>query len=134
MYKALLFDAGKDPDFFWVFVGRTMYYLSISCLSFIYYFVRDVAGVPAENQRKWHVALIVVCAQTTGAITAYPAGVLSDKVGRKRLVYISCVMMALCYFWYLLIPYLPAMSTLQLLLLGSCIYGINLLNPYNFIL
>ncbi|CAD7928935.1 unnamed protein product [Amoebophrya sp. A25] len=124
LYKALLFDAGKDPDFFWVFVGRTVYYLSISCLSFIYFFVRDIAGVLDEHQRKYFVALIVVCAQSTGALTAYPAGVLSDKVGRKKLVYVSCAMMALCYMWYLAIPYLPQFSTLQTLLLGSCIYGI----------
>ncbi|CAD7941099.1 unnamed protein product [Amoebophrya sp. A120] len=123
-YKALLFDASKEPDFFWVFVGRTLYYLSISCLSFIYYFVRDVGGVSDETTRKFYVALIVVCAQSTGALTAYPAGVLSDSVGRKRLVYLSCVMMALCYFWYLLIPYLPRIGSLHLLLLGSCIYGI----------
>eukprot|EP00392_Amoebophrya_sp_AT5.2_P017361 g17705.t1 len=128
-YKALLFDARQEPDFFWVFVGRTLYYLSISCLSFIYYFVRDIGGVTEETTRKWYVALIVVCAQSTGALTAYPAGILSDSVGRKRLVrnccrYLSCVMMAVCYFSFLAIPFVPATSSLHLLLLGSCIYGI----------
>ena len=63
MFSSLSFDAARDPDFFWVFVGRTLYYLSMSCLSFIFYYVRDVGGIENEAQRKYSVALVVILAQ-----------------------------------------------------------------------
>ena len=45
MKDSLWLDPKKEPDFFWVFVGRTLYYLSLSCQSFLFYYVRDVIGI-----------------------------------------------------------------------------------------
>jgi MFS family permease len=42
-------------------------------------------------------ALIAVFAQGGSAVSAYPAGLLSDRVGRKPLVYASCLGMGLIY-------------------------------------
>ena len=68
----------------------------MSALSFIFYYVRDMVGIENDGQRQFYVALVVVLAQLMGALTAYPAGKYSDKVGRKKIIYFSCVMMAMC--------------------------------------
>lgn len=81
--------------------------------------------------------MTVLLAQMFGAATAYPAGVWSDQVGRKLVIYLSCGLMALTFCWYLLIPLLLDGSivpdwalgtwiqdTTHLLIIGSLVYGV----------
>jgi hypothetical protein len=42
-------------------------------------------------------ALIAVFAQSGACLSAYPSGVISDKVGRKPMVYVACMGMGIIY-------------------------------------
>lgn len=97
-------DLKKERDFFWVFVGRTFYYIAVSCQVFIYYFLRDVIRTPSEALIRYRLAMIVVIAQFVAVAVAYPLGVLSDRVGRKILIYMACFAMSSTYIIFLLAP------------------------------
>mmetsp|Transcript_12392 Transcript_12392/g.30063 ORF Transcript_12392/g.30063 Transcript_12392/m.30063 type:complete len:302 (-) Transcript_12392:349-1254(-) len=44
-------DCHESYDFLWVFIGRTFYYIGISCQSFVLFFVRDVINVEDVKRR-----------------------------------------------------------------------------------
>lgn len=60
-------------------------------------------------------ALIAVYAQAGSAVSAYPSGLLSDKFGRKPLVYIACLGMGVIY---MAMPFFAAEETVMIL--GFC--------------
>ena len=81
----------EHADFFWVFVTRTFYYMCISLQAFGLFMLRDVQRV---DDPTYFTSLLAMTGQLSAAIVAVPAGRLSDRWGRKPLVYASCLMMA----------------------------------------
>eukprot|EP00294_Goniomonas_avonlea_P002147 CAMPEP_0114570446 /NCGR_PEP_ID=MMETSP0114-20121206/17201_1 /TAXON_ID=31324 /ORGANISM="Goniomonas sp, Strain m" /LENGTH=116 /DNA_ID=CAMNT_0001757467 /DNA_START=17 /DNA_END=364 /DNA_ORIENTATION=- len=47
-------------DFYWVFVGRTLYYMAVSVQTFILFYLRDVIHV---HDAKTHTAILCMVAQ-----------------------------------------------------------------------
>jgi len=86
----------KDADFFWVWISRLLYYMGISVQVFMQFFIRDVIGVSPDDA-KTQTAMVSVMTLFCSSLVAVPCGMLSDKVGRKPLVYLSCFLMALTY-------------------------------------
>lgn len=82
------------PDFFWVTVSRTLYYMGISAQTFFMYFLRDIVQVDNAEQA---VTILSAVAQVCAAFTAYPVGLWSDKLGqgRKKFIYVSCALLAI---------------------------------------
>ena len=110
-------------DFFWVFVTRAFYYMGISLQAFLLFMMRDVQQVRAARRTcrmsrvrirparspaprcslalraqvedpKRITSLLAMTNQLSAALIAAPSGWVSDRYGRKPLVYASCVVMA----------------------------------------
>ena len=94
-------DVAAHSDFFWVFVTRVFYYMCISLQAFVLFMFRDVQKV---DDPKRFASLLAMISQLSAALVAAPAGHLSDRYGRKPLVYTSCAMMALVYVSFALSP------------------------------
>ncbi len=80
-------DIKQTPDFVWFLLSRLFILMALVTLqSFILYFLRDVVQVshPAKVTGD-----LVITVGVGLLITAYPAGRLSDKFGRKLVISIS---------------------------------------------
>ncbi len=87
------FHPRRDPDFAWVCVTRLVMMMGIYTIqTFLQYYMRDAVGVAHPEQATTNFVILV---SLTSLVTAFGAGWLSDRFGRKRLVYISGGMMAL---------------------------------------
>jgi Na+/melibiose symporter-like transporter len=85
--NAYYIDIRKNKDFIWFLVSRLFILMALGTLqSFALYYLKDVINIenPAGAAGNLIVA-IGICL----LITAYPAGYLSDKFGRKPLIIIS---------------------------------------------
>jgi MFS family permease len=99
-------EARKYPDFAWVLFARLLIMTGIWSVNFflLYYFV-DVIGLTGDHPvsafglrittAQAAVALFLPIVLVTAALTVYLAGWLSDRVGRKALVYLSGAMMTI---------------------------------------
>lgn len=123
--RSFCIDIEKERDFFWVFVGRTFYYVSVSCQVFIYYFLRDVMFTPTEALIRFQLAVIVVSAQCVAVLCAYPLGLLSEKIGRKKLIYAACFGMASTYAIYLFAPLAGEKHKMTVIYVTSAYYGLG---------
>lgn len=101
LVAAYSIDVVNNPDFFWVFVTRVFYYMGISLQAFVLFMMRDVQQVD-DPQR--FTSLLAMIGQLSAALVATPAGHVSDRYGRKPLVYCSCLIMAAVYFSFALGP------------------------------
>jgi Na+/melibiose symporter-like transporter len=86
-------DLRGNRTFIWFLVSRTLIFMAFSTIQqFALYFLRDVIGVtnPAEAAATFTVVAVVGM-----LIVVYPAGYLSDRIGRKPIGVISGLIMAL---------------------------------------
>jgi Na+/melibiose symporter-like transporter len=82
-----------NRTFIWFLVSRTLIFMAFSTIQqFALYFLRDVIGVtnPAEAAATFTVVAVVGM-----LVVVYPAGHLSDRIGRKPIGVISGLIMAL---------------------------------------
>ena len=87
------FNPRRDPDFAWVFATRLVMMLGIYTIqTFLQYYMRDAVGVAHPEQATTNFVILV---SLTSLVTAFVAGWLSDRFGRKRLVYVAGGLMAL---------------------------------------
>ena len=63
--------------------------------------LRDVQQV--DDPKKF-ASMLAMISQLSAALIATPSGHLSDRYGRKPLVYASCVLMATVYLGFALVP------------------------------
>ena len=105
--SAFWIDISQHRDFFVVTISRFFYYMGISSQTFFLYFIHDAIKVKqtgaggtasgvaaADPDPEADVALLAMFAQTAGAITCYPIGIISDQYfgsRRKPFVYLSCI-------------------------------------------
>lgn len=93
LYKSFRINVRKNHDFVWFLVSRLLILMAFTTLqTFALYFLRDVAGVanPALGMANFSIAAVV------GMIAAiYPAGRLSDKIGRRPVAVASSLLGAL---------------------------------------
>jgi MFS family permease len=91
-------SAGRD--FFWVCLTRFMVQQGIwGIFFFLQYYFDDVLGLPGERTMGTQFLPLVMLAALT---TVYFAGSLSDRHGRKPLVYLSGAMMSIVCFAFIL--------------------------------
>lgn len=101
LVAAYSIDVVANADFFWVFVTRVFYYMGISLQAFVLFMMRDVQQV--DNPQRF-TSLLAMIGQLSAALVATPAGHVSDRYGRKPLVYASCLIMAAVYLSFALSP------------------------------
>ncbi|MBV9256913.1 MAG: MFS transporter, partial [Ktedonobacteraceae bacterium] len=81
------FHPRRYPDFAWVFVTRLVMMLGIYTIQdFLQFYMRDVVGAAHPEQATTSFLILV---SLTSLASAFAAGWLSDRFGRKRLVYLS---------------------------------------------
>jgi len=84
LISRLLLFITKHPDFVWFLVSRLLILMAFSALQkFALYFFMDVVGITSPAAVTANL-LIVVGGSMLAAV--YPAGRLSDKVGRKPIL------------------------------------------------
>jgi len=85
--KSLWIDPKKYPDFAWVWITRALVMLGFySILPFINYYLVDVIHIEKpETSASMLIAAILV----TSSISGIYGGYISDRVGRKKVVYIA---------------------------------------------
>ncbi len=86
------FNPRRDPDFAWVLVTRLVMMLGIYTIQgFLQYYMQDAVGVADPEQATTRFVTLVAI---TSLLSAFGAGWLSDRFGRRRLVYVSGFMMS----------------------------------------
>ena len=93
LYKSFQIDVKVNRDFVWFLVSRLLMLMAFATLqTFVLYFLRDVVGVanPATATARFSIVAVV------GMLAAvYPAGRLSDRVGRRPIAVTSGLLSAL---------------------------------------
>ncbi len=111
------FNPRRDPDFAWVLLTRLVMMLGIYTVQdFLQFYMRDAVRVPHPEQ--WTTNFIIILSLTS-LFSAFGAGWLSDRFGRKRMVYISGGFMALVGLIFIVTQSLP------IVLASGAIFGLG---------
>jgi MFS family permease len=126
LVKGLRISKKDAPDFFYVAVSRTWYYIGVSCQAFMAFFLRDCLGTEDDSEQREQVSVIVLLGQLTAASIALPVSKLSDKIGRKKPIYIACAVMTSTYIGFLTSPKFPTREEqLTSIYVWAAIYGLG---------
>jgi len=118
-------DMSKDLDFFWVCASRAFFYCSISSSVFMYYYMQDMIFPGSDAAAVWfHVAILVIAAQIVGAIFSMPCSHLSNRLGRKPVIYAANGLMSITFTLYTIAPKLGNFAW-PVVLTAGIIYGIG---------
>lgn len=109
-------DPIEHRDFFLVFVSRTFYYMGVSVQTFMLFYFRDVVS---SGDPQADVAYLALLGQLSGAIFCVPMGLLSNRTGRKPLIYLSSAILVCTYCVFMV------SRSRMLALIGGAIYGIG---------
>lgn len=118
---AYTMDRARDMDFFWVCYGRLLFYTSQSVIVFMSYFIRDMFQVTSEKEVISKLSTLVLIGQLLGAVVAVPSSRMSDHVGCKPAVYVSCVVQCITFLTFILAP----MLAWNVMLIGASFYGLG---------
>ena len=90
--KSLWIDPRKYPDFAWVWITRALVMLGFyAIVPFINYYLRD--AIQIQDTDKFAPILMGIILLTS-SISGIYGGALSDRIGRKKVVYIANCMIA----------------------------------------
>lgn len=90
--KSLWIDPRQHPDFAWVWITRALVMLGFySVLPFVNYYLIDVIGSRNAGGDAAKVTGMILVASTFSALYG---GKLSDRIGRKRVVYVANALIA----------------------------------------
>ena len=111
------FNPRRDGDFAWVFVTRLVMMLGIYTVQdFLQFYMRDAVRAPNPEQQTTNFIIIL---SLTSLFSAFIAGWLSDRFGRKRMVYFSGGLMALVGLIFIITQSLPVV------LAAGAIFGLG---------
>ncbi len=106
--RSFLLDPATHRDFYWVLITRALVTMGIySVFTFFLFFLQDIIRVPDPEQQASFLIGIIIAA---GIPTSIIAGSLSDRVGRKPLVYLSGGLMALVSLVYIFVIFSPSLT------------------------
>ena len=106
--RSFLLDPKVYRDFYWVLLTRGLVTMGIySVFTFFQYFLKDIihAANPAE-QASYLIGIIIVA----GIPTSIIAGSLSDRHGRKPMVYLSGGLMSLASIIFIAVSLFPSIA------------------------
>lgn len=108
--RSLWIDPRQYPDFAWVWITRFLVMLGFYSIEpYINYYLHDVVGIrDPRTATPVLLGLILVGATASGLY----GGALSEKVGRKKVVYVSNVLMAVICLALIMARSLPVVLVL----------------------
>jgi MFS family permease len=92
----------KNPDFLWLSITRALVMLALyAMVTFVEYFIRDRIGIP-----NFVGATLVISSVALGGslASALFAGTLSDRIGRKGIVSLASLAMAIAFLVFVVSP------------------------------
>ncbi|MBA7617018.1 hypothetical protein ES703_24323 [subsurface metagenome] len=93
LYKSFKINIRTDRDFIWFLVSRLLVLMAFATLqTFALYFLKDVVGVTSPATAMARFSIVVVACMLA---VVYPAGRLSDRVGRRPIAVASGLLGAL---------------------------------------
>jgi Na+/melibiose symporter-like transporter len=93
LHKSFKIDVRANRDFVWFLVSRLLIFMAFTTLqTFALYFLRDVVGVVNPAAATARFAIVAVAGMLA---VVYPAGRLSDRIGRRPIVISSGLLGAL---------------------------------------
>lgn len=111
------FNPRRDPDFAWVLLTRLVMMLGVYTVQdFLQFYMRDAVKAAHPEQQTTNFIIIL---SLTSLCSALVAGWLSDRFGRKRMVYISGGFMALVGLIFIFTQSLP------IVLAAGAIFGLG---------
>ena len=111
------FKPRRDPDFAWVLLTRLVMMLGIYTVQdFLQFYMRDAVKVAHPEQQTTNFIIIL---SLTSLVSALIVGWLSDRFGRKRMVYVSGCFMAAVGLLFIVTQSLP------IVLVAGAIFGIG---------
>ena len=91
----------RHPDFFFACLGRCLFNSGLAGQVYLVYYVRDILG---SKDAVRDTSLLSVAALLGGVVGALPSGILSDKVGKKPVIYIAIVVCIVSLICFLMAP------------------------------
>jgi MFS family permease len=120
--RAFDFRLRRNPDFSWMLATRFLMMMGISILQpFAQYYLRDVAHVDPSTGASDFLILLTIGA----TISVLFGGWASDRIGRKRMVYISGGLSSLVGAAFVLAPYLVPGHVFALTLGAGTVFGLS---------
>lgn len=111
--KSLWIDPRQHPDFAWVWITRALFTMGMWMVQeYLVYYLRDVIGVE-EPERS--IAHLLGIALIGALLTSLWGGKLSDRLGRKKIVYSANLLMAITALGFLFCRSLPVVYSLGIL-------------------
>jgi MFS family permease len=122
--KAFSFRPRANLDFTWVLLTRLFVMIGINTVtSFILNYMLAVVD-PSNAQRDTTLFLVIVL--VTATVSTAISGWASDRIGRKRMVYISGAFMAVVGAAFVIAPYVISGSSILSLVLGAgAVFGLG---------
>jgi MFS family permease len=97
LLRGLWINPREQPDFAWLFLSRLLVMMGRYIVQeFLQYYLQDAIGPPflffgtaVASNAEGAVALVVLMIMVGATVSSVIAGALSDRLGRKRLIYLS---------------------------------------------
>jgi len=94
--KSLWINPKVYPDFAWVWITRALVMLGFyGILPFVNFYFVDVIGVKSQEEAGGIASMLTGLILVAASLSAVYGGNLSDRIGRKKVVYIANSMIAL---------------------------------------
>lgn len=121
--RAFNFSPRRNPDFTWVVVTRMLVMLGVYIVqNFLLLYMLNVAHAPNPQSATTQFLIYLTLAAT---LSTALAGWASDRVGRKRIVYLSGSLMALVGVALVISPYLLPGNVLVVALASAFAFGLG---------
>lgn len=106
-------DPRQHPDFAWLFLSRFLSLMGFyTLLDFILFFMRDYLHIESAKQAT---GLLTAAVIVGSLLSAYAAGTISDRVGRRGIVSVSTLLMGAMLLVFLTAPSFHLMLALGLI-------------------
>jgi len=123
-FRRFRLETKRYPDFTWVLLTRVMIMTGIWSVNnfMLYYFTDVLKDSNATNDIGLYFFPIVL---TTSLITTFVGGTLSDKHGRKIMVYLSGAMMTVTCLLFIFAALLSTSSAFAATLIAAGFFGLG---------
>jgi MFS family permease len=117
------FRPRRNPDFTWVLLTRMLVMMGIYIVqNFVLFYMQDVAHAPNPQSAT---SLFVILLTISATLSTFFGGWLSDRIGRKRMVYLAGSFMAVVGAVFVVAPYLFEGEILTISFIIGAIFGLG---------